>query len=263
MERRSPTRWTGILIAGGAAVLLLVAVIAFTSGEPREAAPITTSPLPTSPAEEAVAVVNGEAINQTDWLEAVAIDQLMSRLADVVIPVPRDTLERMINERLMLERGPSVEEPTDEDVATYIVRLESNWGITDAQLNLILEDIEEANRAALEEAVTRLLTVQRQQQALEAEGISATEWLTEQREAAEIVIYEERVNAGLLPQRIIRAMGNIPPTTAASSPAATPAQVNLTTAPDFSLPQVGGTELTLSEQLAEGPVVLVFFQKCG
>ncbi|MGD1991578.1 MAG: hypothetical protein PVI59_00140 [Anaerolineae bacterium] len=270
MERKFSVRWTGILIAGASAVLLLVAVIAFTSGEPREAAPAAASPVPTSPGEGIVAVVDGETINRAEWLEAVALDQLMSRLANVTIPVPRDTLERMINERLMLENGPPVEEPTAEDVATYILRLESNWGIDETQLNLILEDIDEASRVALEATVTRLLTVQRQQEALEAQGVPVTEWVAEQREAAEIVIYEEQINAGRLPERVLQAMATFPPATNSSSPAATPASsplttpdVALTTAPDFSLPQVGGAEFTLSEQLAEGPVVLIFFQKCG
>jgi peroxiredoxin len=34
-------------------------------------------------------------------------------------------------------------------------------------------------------------------------------------------------------------------------------------APDFTLERSGGGSLTLSEQLAQGPVVLVFFQRGG
>jgi uncharacterized lipoprotein len=34
-------------------------------------------------------------------------------------------------------------------------------------------------------------------------------------------------------------------------------------APDFSLPQAGGGRFEMSDQLARGPVVLVFFQRVG
>jgi cytochrome oxidase Cu insertion factor (SCO1/SenC/PrrC family) len=35
------------------------------------------------------------------------------------------------------------------------------------------------------------------------------------------------------------------------------------TAPDFTLARSDGSTFTLSEQLAQGPVVLVFFQRCS
>jgi hypothetical protein len=34
-------------------------------------------------------------------------------------------------------------------------------------------------------------------------------------------------------------------------------------APDFTLKRAGGGKFTLADQLAQGPVVLVFFQRCG
>jgi cytochrome oxidase Cu insertion factor (SCO1/SenC/PrrC family) len=37
----------------------------------------------------------------------------------------------------------------------------------------------------------------------------------------------------------------------------------LKVAPGFTLEQADGDAFTLSEQLAQGPVVLVFFQRCG
>ena len=51
------------------------------------------------------------------------------------------------------------------------------------------------------------------------------------------------------------------PATGTSSP--TPVLALPQTAPDFTLEQTGGGAFTLSEQLAQGPVVLVFFRVGG
>ena len=50
------------------------------------------------------------------------------------------------------------------------------------------------------------------------------------------------------------------PTAAPSSPPSTPASK---AAPDFTLGRSDGSTITLSEQLAQGPVALVFFQRCS
>ncbi|HUV88770.1 MAG TPA: hypothetical protein VMY80_03885 [Anaerolineae bacterium] len=48
-----------------------------------------------------------------------------------------------------------------------------------------------------------------------------------------------------------------------TSPIPTPVLALPETAPDFTLEQTGGVAFTLSEQLAQGPVVLVFFRIGG
>jgi hypothetical protein len=57
-----------------------------------------------------------------------------------------------------------------------------------------------------------------------------------------------------------------PTPTPAVSPALQPSSPLPTTAtktaPDFTLGRADGSTFTLSEQLAQGPVVLVFFQRC-
>jgi hypothetical protein len=47
------------------------------------------------------------------------------------------------------------------------------------------------------------------------------------------------------------------------SPPTPPVQAIPEIAPDFTLARANGGSFTLSEQLAQGPVALVFFQKCG
>jgi len=53
------------------------------------------------------------------------------------------------------------------------------------------------------------------------------------------------------------------PVTATETPAPTPNRTIPEVAPDFTLEQSGGGAFTLSEQLADGPAVLVFFQRGG
>ena len=53
------------------------------------------------------------------------------------------------------------------------------------------------------------------------------------------------------------------PTPAPAPETPTPALTLPEVAPDFTLERAGGGTLTLAEQLAQGPVVLVFFQRCG
>jgi hypothetical protein len=55
--------------------------------------------------------------------------------------------------------------------------------------------------------------------------------------------------------------GDEPPATT-EPPAPLPTS-SLRSAPDFTLPGAHGTSVTLSEELAEGPVVVVFFPRVG
>jgi hypothetical protein len=53
------------------------------------------------------------------------------------------------------------------------------------------------------------------------------------------------------------------PATETPAPSPTPALAIPSIAPDFTLAQSGGGTFVLTEQLAQGPVVLVFFQRGG
>jgi hypothetical protein len=225
---------------------------------------------PPTPSADIVAQVNGEPVSRSDWLEAVIIDQLMSRLAREAPPTPRETLDRLINEALVRQGRPQTP-PSDAEVAASIDALEEAWGVDDAVLTEALAGVG-LSRASLAEVIARLLMLQRTQDELEAEGSSIAEWLEDQRAAAEIVVYEDLADAGNLPQLVAQVVQALPePTPSAppsslatpvASPLSTPVAA-LETAPDFTLERAGGGTLTLSQELRETPVVLVFFQKCG
>jgi hypothetical protein len=76
----------------------------------------------------------------------------------------------------------------------------------------------------------------------------------------------ESVTTPLSPTRVPAAT-SVPdplPTAASVTEPTSPLPTGaLKAAPDFTLEQVDGGAFTLSEQLAQGPVVLVFFQRCG
>jgi hypothetical protein len=243
MESRK-IRWGWIVATGGIALLMLVLVIGMLSRE----APLVAPPAPSvtpSPADPPVALVEGQIIGRNFWAEAVLLDWTMSRLAGVPAPSPEETLERLINEVLVLRAAPPQQAPGRDEVEAQIAALEAAWGATDEQVSAALSEVG-LGRDSLERAVARLLMVQRAQAALESGGTPVSEWLAQERARARVVIYREQMQVSF----------RFP------TPAATPTP-EVARAPDFTLEQAGGGTLTLSEYLARGPVVLVFFQRCG
>jgi hypothetical protein len=260
MERARTSRWIAVALASGAALVVLVVVVLGLSQEATRTAPPPTTPVPTSITDPVVATVNGQPIGRHDWSETVLLDQVMSRLAGVPAPSAEETLERLINEALVLQAAPQ-EPPSDRDTEAQIATLEAAWGVTNDQTVGALEAAG-LGRDALVRAVTRLLMVQRAQEALtEAEEISIEDWLLREREDAEIAVHREQMQAALVPPPTEFLPPQPTPTTP-PSPLPT-AQPLLSVAPDFTLERAGGGSFTLSEHLARGPVVLVFFQRCG
>jgi hypothetical protein len=278
-QRISPRVWA-VLGVGIAVVAGLGLLLAFLGREPGEPSPMITPTIPTSSDDVAVAGIDGRPIPQSFWMEAVLLDQVMSGLSGQPAPAPDETLQRLINEELVLNGSQPEQEPTAEQIETRITALEQAWGVDDAAVVTALERVG-LTRAAFERAVGRLLAVQAGMEALESQGHDTTAWLEEQRARTEIVIHEEVKDVSVpyapVAQSPTATPGTSPiptPTAATSvlSPIPTPATEMFSptpalaipeVAPDFTLERSGGGSLTLSEQLAQGPVVLVFFQRGG
>lgn len=228
----------------------------------------TPEPSPT-PTEEiiddpVVASVNGYSINYSVWRKAVLIDQVASGIAGMQSPQQDAVLQRIISEELLLQAFPPEQTPTTEQVEERIALMEQAWGVTDASVVAALEAVK-LDRAAFERAIQRVLMVQAAMETLESQGHNLTAWLREQRDSADVLIFEDEAVLDIADAQAAIA------TQVASSPLPTPTKAPLSSlalgvaeqAPDFTLEQAGGGAFTLSEQLAEGPVVMVFFQKCG
>ncbi len=216
---------------------------------------MTTAPRPTAaptPSNDPAAVtVNGEDIGINQWVEAVLVDRAMSSLTGSQPPSAEATLERLINDTLVIQAAPQEPPPTSQ-VEEYIAALQTGWQVNDAQVTAALQDVG-LERQSLLHVISHLLMVQQGQQELEEDGTDITAWLTAQRETAQIVYHQERIDIAM------RSMATPPPV-----PTATPtATSRLPQASDFVLRDTSGTTFTLSQQLTNGPVVLVFFQRCG
>lgn len=278
MNQRVISRLWAVLGLGVAVLAGLGLLLAFLGREPSAPAPTITPITPTPSEDPVVASVDGHPIRYSFWMETILLDQVMSGLAGQIAPTPDETLQRLINEELTLQAFPPEQEPTMDQVEARIAALEQTWGVDDAAVVTALVEAG-LDRAAFERATRRLLAVQASLEALQSRGHDTKSWLEEQRASAEIVLNEEFENmaAPVLPsaQSPIATLVTSPlsvPTIespiASSTPAPapetpTPALALPEVAPDFTLERAGGGTLTLAEQLAQGPVVLVFFQRCG
>jgi hypothetical protein len=293
MSRETPSRIWAILGVGVVTVVGLGLLLVSLGRGPGEPDPMITPAIPIPSDDPVVASVDGRPITQSFWLEAVLLDQVMSGLAGQPAPAPDETLQRLINEELVLQASSPEQQPTAEQIEARIAALEQSWGVDDAAVVTALKKVG-LTRAALERTVGRLLAVEAGMEALERQGYDTTAWLEEQRASAQIVVHREFKDVAVpyvppapapiampatspipTPAAGASFLSPIPtppaeapflspvPLPATNTPAPTPALAIPEVAPDLTLKRTGGGTFTLSEQLAQGPVVLVFFQRGG
>ncbi len=270
-----------ILGIGIATVFGLGLLLALLGRGPGEPAPMITPALSPTRDDPAVAsIVFGQDtrhITHTLWQEALLLDQVLSGLAGQPAPAPSETLDRLINAELVLHEIPPEQTPTPAQVEEQIAALVQTWGVDDAAVTAVLEQVG-LTREAFEREVSRSLMVQAGLAELERRGYDATAWLEEQRASTEIAIDRAAANASvpyvpirhspLATESVLPTPTRAPasaacPTQAAQSPLPTPERTIPEVAPDFALERASGDSFTLAEQLAKGPVVLVFFHRHG
>jgi len=262
----SPRIWT-IAGVGFTVIVGLGLLLAFLGREPTEPAPMITPAVPPQSDEPIVASVDGRAISRSSWMEAVLLDQVLSGLAGQPAPTSDETLQRLINEELVLQAIPPEQELKAEQIEAHIDTLEQTWGVDDTAVVMALERTG-LSRATFERSVGRLLMVQAGMETLQGQGYDTAAWLEEQWASADIQIFESVavLPAPTSPLPVPTVQSPIPsptPVPATEPPLPTLALALPKVAPDFTLERAGGGTLALAEQLAQGPVVLVFFQRGG
>lgn len=128
-------------------------------------APQTTTPAPLTPtpnqAQEVVARVGELRLTFTDWAEAFYLDTLMSHFSGQPAPTADETLERLVNDTIILTTAAEVGIAANQDeVEARTALLLANWGLTEDQLAGEMRALG-LNRQSGVEAVARLLTVER------------------------------------------------------------------------------------------------------
>lgn len=218
----------------------------------------TAEPEPAPTSVPPAATVNGYTITQSYLSRTVRLNQVLGELSGASTLGKKDTLERLIRSQLILQGVTAVDEPTEEEVESFIGALQENWGVSDQTMAERLE-AKELDRDFLVDTIDRLLTVQASVESLEADGHNVSEWLREEEKNAEIMIYEDLAREEAEPSPTAEPTDQAELLT--STPVPKPEVPDV--APNFTLDRAGGGTLTLNDQLEEGPVVLVFFEKCG
>jgi hypothetical protein len=265
-QRTSPLLWV-ILGVGGVVIAGVALLLVFLGRGLDEPVSMITPALSTPGDDPIVASVAGRSIRHSVWTEAVLLDQVMSGLAGQPAPASGETLQRLIDQELVLHTIPPEQAVTAEQVEAQITALEQTWGVDDVAVVAALEKVG-LTRAAFERAIGRLLTVQAGMETLQDQGYDTTAWLEEQRASADIVLNGEFKNVAvpyipIAQSPIATSLASPLPVPPTEMPSPTPAPVIPEAAPDFTLERAGGGMLTLTEQLAQGPVVLTFIQGGG
>lgn len=204
------------------------------------------------------ALVNAEVIPQADWERTTALDRVMSLLAGQPAPDAEATLERLINERVVLQAAAAAGfgfQPGEAEAQARLAALQAAWPADDAAVDGALATAG-LTRADLLAEIERLLRVEAYLQ----QQPEAAAWLAAQRASARISLLADLAPAA--------ASASVPPPLVA--PAAAPAVVPAATAaslpvgplegqlaPDFDLADPNGARTRLSS--LRGRVVAINF----
>jgi peroxiredoxin len=239
----------------------LLVVLLFVFAQPPQPTAPTSIP-PTSP-PKVIATVDDEPISAEAWQQAVALDQAMSGLVGQDPPSPEETLNRLINELLVLRaaKDAGLRKANRSQAEAWLMSFLASWDLDDLSLEQTLNRFG-LTRAELEsDIIPRLLWVESALTELPPSG-DAEAWVADLRSKAKVTLLENLYAP--LASNIPSATQSASPTqdpsgTASSRPTGRPTgPVAGELAPDFSLQTVDGTTVRLSEERGK-PIMLYFW----
>lgn len=224
----APRRLILFAVASISGVGLLIVLLLLFSQPPR---PVTSAIGSATATPRTVAIIDDEPLLLDDWWRAVALDQAMSGLTDQEIPSPEETLDRLINERLVLRAAQKAGIPPADraQAEAWLVSFLQLWGLDEEALEEALARVGLTRADLLGEFVPRLLRVQTALESIPTDGDSEA-WVADLQRQAKVELLE---NLAL----------NLPPEStavAALSSTRSPAQPTSFTTEGGTAPRVGG-----------------------
>jgi peroxiredoxin len=253
-------------IVGGLALVaaLLILLQRGTTLSSSTATPLAAPPVPsvaqTASTTDIVAIVDGDVISRSEWQKAVALDRAMSQLAGQPVPSVETTLDRLINGRLVLHQTGVKFTASDSDANARLEQLQQGWRADGLAVDQTLASAGLARQDLLAE-IKRLLVIETYLKQVSASQ-GSTAWLAAQRSKAQVGIYADLsapVAQVSTPVSVTQAASPTPaPTQSASTQAPTVGSAPGQLAFDFSLSDVNGQRIKLSD-LHGHPVVINFW----
>jgi peroxiredoxin len=213
--------------------------------------------------DEVVATVNDRIITRVAWQKATRLDAVMNQLARQPIATAEETLDRLVNEIIVLEALSSSGYgdgggPTAAELESRTLALEQSWRVSDEVVVSALAEVG-LTRDDLLERVGRLIQVEAALNQLAAQEDDLNAWLAEARASAEIGLYHALVDLPPTPVEestqetgIVEASTQSEPVVDKPEIFAPPPEMPAApyvenAAPDFTLPQLNGESLTLGD----------------
>jgi peroxiredoxin len=194
------------------------------------------------------AVVDGEPITRAEWQRLTALDRALNQLAGQPPPDAEATLERLINERLVLRQaGATPSAIGAEQAEERLAALLQAWRVDEPGLSQALASAG-LSRADLLDTLQRLIAVETYLNRIAATQDVNT-WLSTLRAGARVEVHADLAALASPSEAPVVAPTPLP---------ALPVGIELgQLAPDFALSDLGGTPIRLGD--LRGQVVVVNF----